>query len=93
MTDSPIPDDIKAMSFEQALKALEDLVRSLEKGDASLEEAIHVYERGNYLRRQCTQRLKDAKMRIEKIQTQQGNITTTPLDNWFFIFLNKKNGW
>ena len=44
--------DIKAMSFEQALKELETIVDRLEKGDVELEASIVIYERGEALRAQ-----------------------------------------
>jgi exodeoxyribonuclease VII small subunit len=58
---------ITEMSFEQALKALEDVVRRLETGDVPLEESIGLYERGEQLRRHCQARLDAAQARIEKI--------------------------
>ncbi len=62
--DSP---DISAMSFEEALKALEDVVRRLEGGEVPLDESIALYERGEALRRHCQARLDAAQERIEKI--------------------------
>jgi exodeoxyribonuclease VII small subunit len=58
---------IAGMSFEQALKALEDVVRKLEGGEVPLEESIGLYERGEELRRHCQARLDAAQVRIEKI--------------------------
>ena len=55
------------MNFEQALKALEQIVHTLESGEAPLDEAIALYERGNQLRALCQQRLDAAKARIEAI--------------------------
>jgi exodeoxyribonuclease VII small subunit len=45
--------DIKGMSFEAALKELEQIVTKLERGDADLEQSIDIYERGEALRAQC----------------------------------------
>jgi exodeoxyribonuclease VII small subunit len=59
--------DIAAMSFEDALRALEDVVRRLEGGDVPLEESIGLYERGEQLRAHCQARLDAAQARIEKI--------------------------
>ena len=59
--------DIAAMSFEDALRALEDVVRKLETGEVPLEESIGLYERGEALRRHCQARLDSAQARIEKI--------------------------
>jgi exodeoxyribonuclease VII small subunit len=61
------PPEIGEMSFEQALKALEDVVRQLEGGEVPLEESIGLYERGEALRRHCQARLDAAQARIEKI--------------------------
>ena len=61
------PPAIDAMSFEDALRALEDVVRKLEGGDVPLEESIGLYERGEALRRHCQARLDAAQARIEKI--------------------------
>lgn len=71
---------IAALSFEDALKELERIVGRLESGDASLDEAITLYERGDALRRQCAARLDAAQARIEAIRTDaEGRATgTTP---------------
>ena len=59
--------DIPGMTFEDALKALEDVVRKLETGEVPLEESIGLYERGEALRQHCQARLDAAQARIEKI--------------------------
>lgn len=63
-TDGP---DISAMSFEEALRSLEDVVRRLEGGEVPLDESIALYERGEALRRHSQARLDAAQERIEKI--------------------------
>ena len=74
--------DIGQMSFEEALRALEDVVRRLETGDVPLEESISLYERGEQLRRHCQARLDAAQARIEKIvQGPDGKATgAVPFD-------------
>ncbi len=62
-----VPGDIQAMSFEDALRELEEIVQNLEQGDVSLEESIAVYTRGTQLKNHCAAKLKDAQARIEKI--------------------------
>jgi len=62
-----MPEDVSTLSFEDALKQLESIVARLESGDASLDESIGLYTRGDALRAQCEARLKDAQARIEKI--------------------------
>lgn len=55
------------LSFEDALKQLEAIVRQLESGDVPLDESISLYAKGDALKRQCEDRLKAAQARIEKI--------------------------
>lgn len=55
------------MQFEDALRALEQVVRKLESGEARLDESIELYERGEKLRAHCQARLDAAQARIEKI--------------------------
>lgn len=71
---------IAELSFEEALKELERIVGRLESGDAQLDEAIALYERGDRLRRQCTARLDAAQAKIEAIRSDSdGRATgTTP---------------
>ena len=71
MADSST-DDIKAMSFEAALKELETIVGKLESGQAPLAESIAIHERGEALKARCEALLKEAEMRIEKITLRSG---------------------
>jgi exodeoxyribonuclease VII small subunit len=66
--DQPAEADIDALSFEDALKELERIVGRLESGDASLDESIRLYERGDRLRTRCAERLDAAQARIEAIR-------------------------
>jgi exodeoxyribonuclease VII small subunit len=59
--------DVSQLSFEAALARLEEIVRTLEKGEAPLDQSIALYQEGDKLRRQCEARLKDAQARIEQI--------------------------
>ena len=62
------PQTIQQLSFEAALKRLEEIVRKLESGDATLDESIELYGEGDRLKQQCEARLQAAQARIEKIQ-------------------------
>jgi exodeoxyribonuclease VII small subunit len=66
-SDGDLPDDIAAMSFEQALAELEDIVRQLESGERLLDDAIGAYERGAQLKRHCELKLRQAQVRVERI--------------------------
>ncbi|MGB1026911.1 MAG: exodeoxyribonuclease VII small subunit, partial [Rhodospirillaceae bacterium] len=59
--------DIAKMSFEQALTALEDIVRSLEGGRVDLDRSVEAYERGVLLKRHCEEKLAEAKAKVERI--------------------------
>lgn len=69
-------DDISQLSFEQALAALEDIVKHLERGDVPLDQSITLYERGEQLRAACQARLDAAQARIERIVTGAGGAAT-----------------
>ncbi len=59
--------DIAGMTFEEALRALEEVVRRLESGEVALDDSIGLYERGEALRKHCQARLDAAQARIERI--------------------------
>ncbi len=59
--------DIGSLSFEAALKELEEIVRRLEGADSTLDDAISIYERGVALKQHCEAKLREAKARVEKI--------------------------
>ena len=58
---------IGQMSFEEALRALEGVVRQLESGEVPLDASISLYETGEKLRAACQARLDAASARIERI--------------------------
>ena len=74
--------DIDGLSFEAALAELEEIVRSLEQGQAPLDESIGLYQRGDRLKRHCEARLKAAQVRIEKISLGPDGqpVGTSPFD-------------
>ena len=67
MVDPGVPPDIAAMSFEDALAELEQIVRRLEGGQVKLDEAILAYERGAQLKRHCERKLNEAQQRVDRI--------------------------
>ena len=64
MTDD---NDLAQMSFEDALRALEEVVAKLERGDVPLDQSIALYERGAALRARCEAKLKEAEEKVSKI--------------------------
>ncbi|MDR0552887.1 MAG: exodeoxyribonuclease VII small subunit [Holosporales bacterium] len=53
------------ITFEDAVKELEMIVRKLETGQLSLEDAVKSFERGTQLKKICSEKLKDAQLKIE----------------------------
>jgi exodeoxyribonuclease VII small subunit len=78
MSDKKVAD----MSFEQAMKALEDVVAQLEHGDVPLEDSIKLYERGAALKKRCEDKLKEAEEKVAAITLDgDGNAAgTTPVE-------------
>jgi len=67
-TPKPAPEiGSSELSFEDALKRLEEIVRTLERGEAPLDKSIELYQEGDKLKRHCEARLKAAQARIEQI--------------------------
>ncbi len=66
-TAKPVPAEIAALSFEQALAELEQIVGRLESGQAELEQSIELYSRGAQLKQHCESRLSQARLRVERI--------------------------
>ncbi len=67
MAENEIPEDIAKLSFEDALQALEEIVKGLESGNVKLDQAIDSYARGAALKRHCESKLREAQAKIEKI--------------------------
>ncbi len=78
MSDTPISE----MSFEAAMRELEQVVGQLERGDVALEDSIALYERGAELKKRCEAKLKEAEEKVAAITLDgSGNPTgTTPVE-------------
>ncbi len=71
----------KKMSFEEAMKELEDKVRGLESGDLSLEESLKAFSEAISLINVCNNKLDGAKEQVKIILEQEdGSITDAPFD-------------
>ena len=58
------------MTFEAAQRELEKIVQRLERGDAPLDEALKLWERGEELYRFCRERLDTAEGKIEELASR-----------------------
>ncbi|MDO5458068.1 MAG: exodeoxyribonuclease VII small subunit [Eubacteriales bacterium] len=54
----------KKLSFEEAMKRLEEIVSHLEKGDIPLEESIRLFEEGSGLLALCSSQLEEAEQKV-----------------------------
>ena len=57
-----------AMSFEQSLDRLEEIVRHLEKGDLPLSDSLALYEEGTALIAACSKQLDEAEQKVVKLR-------------------------
>ena len=58
------------MTYEEAEKELTQIVERLERGEASLDEALKLWERGEELYRFCKERLDTAEGKIEELASR-----------------------
>jgi exodeoxyribonuclease VII small subunit len=59
------------VTFEEAQRELERIVQQLESGQANLDDAIKLWERGEELHRFCLEQLDSAQGRIEALTPAQ----------------------
>ena len=57
----------KNMTFEASMQRLEQIVRTLERGDAQLDESLKLFQEGTELVRACGKLLDDAEMEIKNV--------------------------
>ena len=57
-------------TFEENMHRLEQIVRMLERGDAPLEESLHLFKEGTTLVETCGKLLDKAELDIKKIVPQ-----------------------
>lgn len=73
--------DFENLSFEDALAQLETIVRELEGGKIKLDDAVSAYEKATALKKFCEEKLKNAELKIEKINlAPDGSVSAEPLD-------------
>ena len=69
------------ITFEKAIEELEDIIKSLEQGDVPLDNTIELYERGARLKDFCEKKLKDAEIKIKKIN-KYSNTKEISIEDW-----------
>ncbi len=67
--------------FEEAMKRLETIVESLEKGDLSLVESLKIFEEGMKLLHFCSRKLEEAEEKVTLlIKESGGKVTQQPFE-------------
>ena len=59
------------MTFESSLQRLEQIVRTLERGEAPLEESLKLFQEGTELVRNCDTMREKAELQVKKTITAQ----------------------
>ena len=68
------------MTFEASMVRLEQIVRTMERGDAPLEESLKLFQEGTELVSTCNKMLSDAQLQVRKIT---GVSNGTPVEEPF----------
>ena len=74
-------ENLKNLSFEEALQELETVVRQLETGKVKLDDAVKAYEKGIMLKNLCEEKLKNAKSKID-VLVIDNNSTPTKMEDF-----------
>lgn len=67
------------LTFEEAIDRLETIIGSMEDGDTPLAELIAKFEEGAILLKKCQKELREAELKIEKLNLETGNLD--PFEN------------
>ena len=69
------------VSYEDAMKKLEEIVTKLESGEISLDESMRLFQQGTELTRVCSEKLNAIERQITKlIEKTDGSVTEEPID-------------
>jgi len=71
----------ESLSFENAFKELEEIVRKLEAGGLTLEESLALFERGTELAALCNEQLDQAELRVRQLlPAPEGGYEAVPFE-------------
>lgn len=68
------------MSYEAAVKELENIIEKLESGNLAMSEALKLFERGQELAKLCFNELNSAKGKLSIIKEELGKLIETDDD-------------
>ena len=78
-------DKKSALSFEDAMKKLEGIVRKLEEGNDSLEKSLDLFEEGVKLTRYCNEKLDEAEKKLEVLMKRGEKVVREVIDEGEFF--------
>jgi exodeoxyribonuclease VII small subunit len=73
-------EDNEELTFESALEKLETHVRTLEQGELTLNESLHIFEDGMKLAKFCGKKLDEAEQKIEILMEKNGELVKEPFN-------------
>lgn len=59
--------ELSKLTFEESMKRLEQIVRTMERGEISLEESLNLFQEGTRLVQNCGKQLDEAQMQVKKV--------------------------
>lgn len=57
----------QSKSFEESILRLEEIVRTMERGELPLEQSLQLFEEGTTLAKSCSKLLDEAELKIVKL--------------------------
>lgn len=57
----------KNKTFEENMHRLEQIIRSMERGEVALEESLKLFQEGTELVRTCEELLENAELQVKKV--------------------------
>ena len=67
-------------TFEESLEKLENIVKKLESGDVSLDDAINKFTEAMQLSKTCNEKIKNAEENVNKILKENGKLEEFKID-------------
>ncbi|MHA1550271.1 MAG: exodeoxyribonuclease VII small subunit [Alphaproteobacteria bacterium] len=73
--------ELNKLTFEEAMTQLEQVIQKMDSAEVKLEDSVALYERGIALKKVCEDKLKSARLKIEKITlSPDGKAKTEPFN-------------
>lgn len=69
-----MPKKNDTLTFEDALGRLETILESMESGDTPLADLVAKFEDGSNLLKVCQEKLKEAELKINKLNIKTGEV-------------------